>query len=976
MDPSPDHRVLFGPFEVDLHSGELRKHGCRIKIQQQPLKILGLLLERPGELITREELRRRLWANGLHLDFEHGLNRSINKLRRALLDTADSPRFIETLPGRGYRFICSVERGPVNGNVRPGSIELGGVQAGEPGAPIAARGRQSDRIAQRTSSPVNVGTAIHIEEKPDQDAQVGIIIATVRHLYSQPIYLALSLLTLAGLGALYWRLTPMFRPPSSKGPTSVAVLGFKNTSGRPEAAWLSTALCEMLSTELALDHKLQAAPEESVAWTKRDLSLADADSFSPETLRRIRNRLGTDFVVVGSYFDLSPGANGRIRLDLRLQNAGTGETIDWVSVSGTEQEIPELAAQTGLRLRAKLGVGELSVIESQRARALLPSNAEAARLYSEGLDRLRAFDPLAARELLAKAIVADGQHALSHSALAEAWSDLGYDQKAQEEAKKAFDLSGALPRAEQLFVQARYSQTFWQWDKAVESYTLLFGFFPDSAEYGLRLANAQIAAGKGRDALQTVQRLRNLPRSLGDDPRLDLVEAHAAESLSDFKRQKEVATRAIVEALAQRYALVAADGYLTQARALYALGEIGKAATSYKNAEAQYRAVGDLAGAAEAVSGAARLKLVGGDFEGARSVWRSSLAAYQELGDQRGVAAELNHLGVACFWAGDVACSRRFFDQSLAAYTSIGNRRGIAEGLANVAAAMTHSGDLDGALSNRQEALSIKRELGDRQSIAKELHDIADLYFWKGELGEARRGYAEELPIWQEIGDRDGYSDALGGLAAVIRARGDLRTAEQKIIEVREMKRQIGAEVLVNLIDVDLARTAIQEGEPERAEVAASNALAYFRQTKNKDGQCAALATLAKSLLSQGKLDAARDASDEALLLSTSSQRFYLRLRTEITAAQVRASSNRSEDVREALRSLEAIRLRAEKIGFLESQFEARLAAGEIEMKSTVFDAGRSTLESLEREATAKGFGLIAHQASQSLLSASNTKPV
>jgi cholera toxin transcriptional activator len=112
MDPSPDHRVLFGPFEVDLHSGELRKHGCRIKIQQQPLKILGLLLERPGELITREELRRRLWANGLHLDFEHGLNRSINKLRRALLDTADSPRFIETLPGRGYRFICSVERGP------------------------------------------------------------------------------------------------------------------------------------------------------------------------------------------------------------------------------------------------------------------------------------------------------------------------------------------------------------------------------------------------------------------------------------------------------------------------------------------------------------------------------------------------------------------------------------------------------------------------------------------------------------------------------------------------------------------------------------------------------------------------------------------------------------------------------------------------------------------------------------------------
>lgn len=102
-------KVRFGPYELSISSRELRKFGKRIRIQQQPLKILGVLVERPGELVTREQLRERLWPDGLYLDFEHGLNRAVNKLRRALLDSADSPRYIETLPARGYRFIAPVE---------------------------------------------------------------------------------------------------------------------------------------------------------------------------------------------------------------------------------------------------------------------------------------------------------------------------------------------------------------------------------------------------------------------------------------------------------------------------------------------------------------------------------------------------------------------------------------------------------------------------------------------------------------------------------------------------------------------------------------------------------------------------------------------------------------------------------------------------------------------------------------------------
>src|SRR6202043_54543 len=103
-------RVRFGPFEVDLHTHELWKYGTRIRLVGQPFEILALLLSKPGELVTREELRGRLWPGDTFVDFNHGLNAAVNKLREVLSDSAESPRYIETLPRRGYRFIASVER--------------------------------------------------------------------------------------------------------------------------------------------------------------------------------------------------------------------------------------------------------------------------------------------------------------------------------------------------------------------------------------------------------------------------------------------------------------------------------------------------------------------------------------------------------------------------------------------------------------------------------------------------------------------------------------------------------------------------------------------------------------------------------------------------------------------------------------------------------------------------------------------------
>jgi len=99
----------FGLFELDLTTGEMRKKGVKVRLQEQPFQVLAMLVARPGELVTREELRQKLWADAVFVDFDHALNKAVGKIRRALGDLAESPRFVETLERRGYRFIAPVE---------------------------------------------------------------------------------------------------------------------------------------------------------------------------------------------------------------------------------------------------------------------------------------------------------------------------------------------------------------------------------------------------------------------------------------------------------------------------------------------------------------------------------------------------------------------------------------------------------------------------------------------------------------------------------------------------------------------------------------------------------------------------------------------------------------------------------------------------------------------------------------------------
>ncbi len=406
------------------------------------------------------------------------------------------------------------------------------------------------------------------------------------------------------LVAGFFAMSPLLdrpKPPSASAPAfesrpSIAVLGFKNLSGREDASWLSTALSEMLATEVAAGERLRLVPGEHVARTRLELGLADSDSLAADalaagTLARLGGILGTDLVVSGSYLLLPDSKNDpQIRLDVEVRDVASGETVARVSERGTEAEVFNLVEAAGRSLRTSLGVGDISQAEAAAVRAAMPAGPEAARLYAEGLGKLRRYDARGALELLQAAVEIDPDNPLVHSALSAAWGSLGYRPRAREEARLAFELAGDLSRRDRLWVEARYREIAGQRQQAVDLFRLLWDYFPDNLEYGLQLVSAQVSIDRGEDALESIARLRTLPAAGTASPRIDLAEAEAARTLSQYQRQQERAAEAAAKCERLGLRLQLARAREVEAGAWRDLGEPEKAMTAYRQAREIYEA--------------------------------------------------------------------------------------------------------------------------------------------------------------------------------------------------------------------------------------------------------------------------------------------------------------------------------------------------------------------------------------------------
>jgi len=375
---------------------------------------------------------------------------------------------------------------------------------------------------------------------------------------------------------------------------SVAVLPFDNLSDSGASPW-SSALFELLPLELAATGKLRVIPPDQVDRAVRDLSSSDPANLPASAVPRLRERLGADFLVSGTF--LAEPGRAPSRYDVLVRDAHTGRPVTTFTGEETLDSV-------GRRLRARLGAGGLSPVDEEALRAALP-DPETAVLYGEALQRLRRSDARAARGLLEKAVAAQPDHPLLRSALAAAWQGLGYRQEASREASQAFTLASALRREDRLAIEARYHEVAREWDAAAASYAQILESSPDDIEAGLRLAAMQVEAGHNAEAVAALDRLRHLPPPLGEDPRIDLAAAKAAGARRDLEQQKAAAERALGKAEARADRTLAAEARLQQGDALASLRDFDRAEQALTAARQAFTAAENPRGTGQAMRGLA-----------------------------------------------------------------------------------------------------------------------------------------------------------------------------------------------------------------------------------------------------------------------------------------------------------------------------------------------------------------------------------
>jgi len=896
----PARVIRFGVFEVDRHLAELRRQGVRVRLQHQPLQILLILLDRAGELVGRDELRQQLWPDDTFVDFDHNLSKAINKLRRALGDSADNPRFIETLHRKGYRFIApmsALERDP------PTVVESAA------GFPVATEKGAERRTLPAIPRPALVWNGI------------GVVF--------------ILLICMGMLGYFHSHSARHGGSMSTVEPRrSITVLGFKNLSGSADDAWLSTALSDWLNTDLSAGDQLRTVSSENVARMETELSLTSADrpeasGLGKEDLGRIGRNLGTDYVVTGAYAVIGRDSDGQIRLDLRLQDTRTGETVTAVSETGTAANLFSLVSGAGEHLRSKLGVVGVTRQEASQVSGTLPENHDAARLYSEGLDKLHIFDALAARDSLERSIAIEPGYSLSHASLAIAWEELGYDSKAEMEASTALKLSSNLPRPERLLVEGRYDEMSKNWDRAINVYRALVEFFPDSLDYGLALAHAQVGGGKGTDALATVDTLRRLPPPLSEDPRLDLAEDWAAESLGDFKRDLNAATRASQKARAVGASLLLAQALADEGWALDNLGQPDAAVAAAEESKQLFAAAGD----------------------------------------QRGVGLETNAMGIALYNKGDATDAKAKFDESRAINEKLGSQMSVAGVLDDLGDVQMALGELNESRRSYEESLKTYREIRHEDGVALAKNGLATVLLATGNHLEAKKNFEESLEICLRLGDKSKASFDMVGLAEVLRAEGDFDAAQKYLSQALSAFQARGEQSGVAQAELSKAELMIDEGNPGPAVREARETAEEFAREKESDNQAMADALLARALLAEGKIGEAQDAIAEANSALSRSDRREAALLVSINFARVDAASGNLDGKKRARNTLERALSLSRQIGFATYEFEARLALAQLEMRSGSTPAARAHLSALEKEAHARGLGRIAQQAAATLRS-------
>ena len=789
---------------------------------------------------------------------------------------------------------------------------------------------------------------------------------------------------------------------------SVAVIGFESLSGESSsgergAEWLSTALSEMLSMELARGHELRVVPGETVARMRLDLELPSASSPAADTLARIRAYLGTDWVILGSYFlshskgsgALSGQAAGDVvRLDLRLEEVSTGRTLILLTESGEVGDLLGLVDRVGRQLRQRLGVHDPVDAEVGALTAATP----ATQLYVQGLAELRRFDVSGARDALVEAARLDPSSALIQTALAEAWTTLGFETRAAQAAETALELAEGLSRDQRLRIEGRAFEARKDWPRAIETYRVLFGFFPDHLEDGLRLASAQTAGGRAQEALETLVSLKELSAPSGDDPRIELEEATTALALGEYPRALRAAGRARERSLELGARWLSARSSYLEGNALLRLREYGGVVDRARVASEIYEQLGDQRGMADTLNlranvayferrlddaealylealeihrrlssragvmtlsnNLANVRLLGGDLDGARRLYDRSLTIAREISHADGEARGLYNLGLLAWRQNDLSGARDFYRQALEITRRTGDRRRMAQSLNNLGLVLRRLGDLDGAEGAYVESLELAKRSGDPTSIARCLGNLGFLRLRRGQPNAAGRDFEEAWKGLLDVDEPSVRATLAHGRGEVAVARGELESAAEHLRTALELEQESRDEAGVLALRNALANLDLLNGSSASALAAARQIALDAAVSEYLDQELAARILTVEAALVERDWASARFALEQATKIASTTEDAELAFRVALSRSRLQRLEG---DYSGARRGLEPTLIRAQAAGLGSFGFEGRLELLRIEQ-----GAGsdvRERLRDLAQKAESYGFLRLAGEA-------------
>jgi TolB-like protein/DNA-binding winged helix-turn-helix (wHTH) protein/Tfp pilus assembly protein PilF len=491
----PAKLIRFGVFEIDVEAVELRKQGRKLKLQEQPFQILLVLLERRGGLVSRDELKHRLWPDQTFVDFDHSLNTGVMRLREVLGDSSESPRFIETVPKRGYRFIA-----PIDVIAAPSQDEQARTSLEELPAANGIAATTVGAVSGESSQPAEVGG---LSKQP----------ARLRGIIQRTGIIVASAALILGIAA-YSIYEVKASKAKSQRITSLVVLPLENVSGDKGQDYFADGMTDELIAHLAKIRSLRII--------SRTTAMAYKDNRKP--LSEIARNLNVDGVVEGTVLR----AGNRVRITAELVQVSTDRQIWAESYESPVGDILTLQGQVASAIVNQISV-QLTPDDQQRlASSPRPVNPEAYEDYLKGRYywNKRSDQGISkAIEYFESATKKDPNYALGYAGLADCYSVVGSTivgtmapaeagLKAKAAAQKALEMDSSLGEAETSLASVRFNYD-WDWPAAASGFQRAIELNPSYATAYQRYSLYLIAMGRTQESVDEINLARQLdPLSL------------------------------------------------------------------------------------------------------------------------------------------------------------------------------------------------------------------------------------------------------------------------------------------------------------------------------------------------------------------------------------------------------------------------------------------------------------------------------